>query len=175
MTDFGGLRGLIRLINRLESDPGKIKLTVLSREEHQRVAEEIRDELLTFSAAEDIQVETRTGEYLNEIAIIHTGKNKYTLSQDYQGPHFSEINRYACRITPETAGLLVFHTDSPGIVHEVSKVLAHHKINISSMNLSREQKGRDALLVSLTDEPIPTDVITSIQNLPRVDRVLSLH
>jgi len=40
---------------------------------------------------------------------------------------------------------------------------------------AREQKGKNALLVSLTDEEITPDVVDLIEQLPQITKVISLQ
>ncbi|MGI6186965.1 MAG: ACT domain-containing protein, partial [Brevibacillus sp.] len=85
------------------------------------------------------------------------------------------INYCPCRIPPQSHGLLVYHNDYPGVIYDVSRILADNQINISKLNVSREQKGKNALLVSVTDEAITPDVVTAIEKLPQITRVISLQ
>lgn len=176
MSDFSGLQSFAQLFDRLEEGLEQAKLTVLSRDHYEQISKEMLEGLANINLREDkIRVETRTGEYLNEIATLETGKNKYTIALDREGVYISELNGFACRVTPDAHGLLVFHQDSPGIVHEVSKTLAERNMNIYSMNLSREQKGKNALLVLLTDESVAPSVVSSIEKLPKIDQVFCIQ
>lgn len=175
MTDFSGLLTLARIIYQFEGRADGANLTVLTHENREDIARFIIEGLLGPAPQHKIHIETSSGEYSNHLAILEIGNNEYTFAKDYQGVHISEINEYTCRITPNCHGILVYHQDYPGVVYDVSRVLAEHKINIFSMNVSREQKGKNALLVSLTDEEIPSNLMSVIQQLPQVKQVLSLQ
>ncbi len=175
MTDFSGLRTLAQIIYQFEGRMDGASLTILSHENREDIARLIIEGLLGQTPDHKLHIETSSGEYSNHLAIIENGNNEYTFSKDYQGVFISEINDYTCRITPNCHGILVYHQDYPGVIYDVSRVLAEYKINISSMNVSREQKGKNALLVSLTDEEIPAILLTRIQQLPQVNQVLSIQ
>ncbi|RXT08192.1 ACT domain-containing protein [Ammoniphilus sp. CFH 90114] len=175
MTDFSGLQQLTSLIRNIEAQMEGAKLMILTHEHREEIARHMVEGLVGPSREHKVRIETSSGEYMNQLAILEIGGNKYTFSKDHQGMFISEINYYTCRITPNSHGILVYHQDYPGVIHDVSRVLAENKINISSMNVSREQKGKSALLVSLTDEEIPQSLLSRLQQLPQVQQVLSLQ
>lgn len=175
MTDLSGLRQLTQLIRHFEKKVEGAKLRILTHEHREEIARLMTEGLLGTDPNGKIRIETSSGEFLNHLAILEVGGNKYTFSKDHQGVFISEINYYTCRITPHSHGILVYHQDYPGVIHDVSRVLADNKINIFSMNVSREQKGKSALLVSLTDEEIPSAILQRLQQLPQVQQVLSLQ
>jgi L-serine dehydratase len=175
MTNWSGLFHLGQLVRGFELQVEGAVFTILTHENREEIARCFLDGLVGTERAHQVKIEFSSGEYVNKIAVLQIGENKYTFSQDDQGPYISEINYYTCRITADANGLLVYHSDNPGVVHDVSRVLAENKINIFSLNVSREQKGKSALLVSLTDEAIPGNVVTNIKELPQVEMVLSLR
>lgn len=175
MTDYSGLRALARLIRSFEKEVKGANLMILFHEHREEIARHIVEGLLGDDLSHKIRIETSSGEYMNQLAILRLARNEYTFSRDHQGVFISEINEYTCRITPYSHGILVYHQDYPGVIHDVSRVLAENQINIFSMNVSREQKGKSALLVSLTDEEIPVALLTKLEKLPQVRQVLSLQ
>ncbi len=145
---------------------------------HDRREEVIKELLAGLSEASPdakIAVENSSGEYASHLAVLNVGGNKYTFAKDFREVYISEINYYSCRITPDSYGILVYHHDYPGVVHDVSRILADHQINISKLNVSREQKGKNALLVSLTDEEITAETVKLIEQLPQVTKAISLR
>jgi L-serine dehydratase len=175
MTNLPGLVHLGELIRGFEPQVNGAVFTILTHENREEIARYFTDGLVGSDNAHKVKIEISSGEYVNKIAVLQIGENKYTFSKDHNDLYISEINYYTCRITADANGLLVYHTDYPGVVHEVSRVLAENRINIFSLNVSREQKGKSALLVSLTDESIPGGVVTNIKELPQVEQVLVLR
>lgn len=174
MVNYAGLVELGKLIRHLEQEIGDALLNILTHEHREDIARNLITGLLGTAPNRTIKIETSSGEYTNEIAVLQTDKNKYRLEKDHQTVFISRINHYSCRIVPGTYGILVYHTDYPGVIRDVSRILAEHQINISSMNVSREQKGKNALLVSLTDERIHENVTEMIQRLPQITNVVAL-
>ncbi|MGD8189282.1 ACT domain-containing protein [Brevibacillus ginsengisoli] len=175
MIDLSKLRSLASLIYRMEPVFSHASLTNLSNDNRDEVTKYLQEGLMEGNPTLSISIQTSSGEYANHLAILTVGSNKYTFAKDYQEPYISEINYFSARITADTNGMLVFHRDYPGVVFDVSRILADHQINISKLNVSREQKGENALLVSLTDEEITAEVIKQIEQLPQVTRVISLQ
>lgn len=70
--------------------------------------------------------------------------------------------------------LMTRHHDTPGVIAEVTKVLALHNINIAFLNVSRKTRGSEALLVAETDDPIEQVVLEHVQKVPGMIMVRSL-
>jgi L-serine dehydratase len=70
--------------------------------------------------------------------------------------------------------LLTKHRDRPGVISEVTKVLAVHGINIAFLDVSRKTRGLDALLLAQTDDPIPDLVVEHVRRIPEVTAVRTL-
>lgn len=170
MTDFAGLTELGQLIHRFEPKMEGAVLTILAHENREEITRALKAGL-----AAEIAVQHSSGEYTNHLAVLKVGNQKYTFARDYRETYISEIGYSACRITPGSHGVLVYHTDYPGVISDVSRILADSQINISKLNVSREQKGKMALLISVTDEEIPLDVLRELEQLPQVTRVVSLQ
>jgi L-serine dehydratase len=170
MTNAEELRDLARLIRRLEPNLAGASLTILAYDHRDEIAKALVEGLGT-----DVPVQTSSGEYANHLAVFRVGGNKYTIARDWREVYIAEINYCPCRIPPQSKGLLVYHIDYPGVIYDVSRILADNRINISKLNVSREQKGKNALLVSITDEEITPDVAAAIEKLPQITRVFSLQ
>ncbi|GAB6935842.1 MAG: L-serine ammonia-lyase, iron-sulfur-dependent subunit beta [Calditerricola sp.] len=79
-----------------------------------------------------------------------------------------ELNGFALKLSGNHPALLVLHEDRYGMIAAVSNVLAKHAINIGHMEVSRRERGREALMVIETDQGIPGDAIQEIAAIPHV-------
>lgn len=70
--------------------------------------------------------------------------------------------------------LMTKHRDEPGVIAEITKVLALHGINIAFLDVSRKMRGSEAMLLAETDDPIPSEVLEHVKGLPGVLMVRSL-
>jgi L-serine dehydratase len=87
----------------------------------------------------------------------------------------TEINEFSVEFMGEYPTLVLLYADSPGMVAEITKVLAAAGVNIAQMKVSREGRGRTALAVIETDEKIREEVIEKIRKLPKIDRVMFIE
>ncbi|WP_232695843.1 ACT domain-containing protein [Brevibacillus daliensis] len=175
MTDYSGLRYLAEQLERLEPQITEAHLMVMTSEHREQIVTLLLDGLRKLNPEINVKVETSSGEYASQLAQLRTVNNNYTFSKDYKEIYISEINSFSCRITANSHGVLVYHVDYPGVIHDVSRILAKYEINISKLNVSREQKGKMALLVSITDHEIPEDAIKQIEQLEKVSKAISLR
>lgn len=71
--------------------------------------------------------------------------------------------------------LVVHNEDRPGHVADVTSALAHHGINIATINLYRDKRGGYAVMVAETDQPIPENVVKWIGHLEGIIKVTYLN
>lgn len=69
-----------------------------------------------------------------------------------------EINRLKLEFTGQYPTLITRHTDNPGIVAKITRVLSDHHINIAFMSVYRQDKGKDAVMVIESDNTIKKDL-----------------
>jgi L-serine dehydratase len=174
MRNYTELVQLGKRIRHFEPYITEATLTILTHEDREEIARRLIEGLLGPTPDRRIKIETSSGEYTNEVAILYIGKNKYTFEKDHHEVFISKMNHYSCRITADAYGILAYHTDYPGVVRDVSRILAENRINISSMKVSREQKGKNALLVALTDEEIPEETISKIERIQQITKIVPL-
>ncbi len=67
--------------------------------------------------------------------------------------------------------LIVRHRDEPGAISDITRVVGEMRINIAFLEVSRRQRGSDALLVAQTDDPLTEDVLVRLRQLPGVQQV----
>lgn len=75
-------------------------------------------------------------------------------------------------ISAEAPTLIIPHLDRPGVVSEISRVLAKNGINIGVMRLSREAKGQASVIVLEIDGSIPEDLPHKLAQLRYITEVV---
>ena len=78
------------------------------------------------------------------------------------------INGFQTRFKGDSPVLLLFYRDRPGMISEVTKILADEVINIASLYCSRKQRGKDAFMEIDVDSPISSAALKRICSLPDV-------
>lgn len=77
----------------------------------------------------------------------------------------TEINELGVELSGEYPTLIVRHQDEPGVIAEVSHVLAQLNVNIAFMKVFRHGRGRDAYMCIETDTPVTKEMQMIIRQL----------
>jgi L-serine dehydratase len=80
----------------------------------------------------------------------------------------TEINGFPIRLSGNAHTLLVLHEDRYGMIAAVSNVLTKYQINIGHMEVSRRERGSEALMVIEVDSPISEEAVEEINQIPHV-------
>lgn len=83
----------------------------------------------------------------------------------------TRIDAFEVEATGELPLLVVRHHDQPGEIAAVTRLLAEGGVNIASMQVSRERKGADALMLISTDAEISPSIAEKIAQQPGVNGV----
>ncbi|MBB5172118.1 L-serine ammonia-lyase, iron-sulfur-dependent subunit beta [Texcoconibacillus texcoconensis] len=86
-----------------------------------------------------------------------------------------ELNGFALRLSGNHPAILVVHNDRYGAIASVSTALANEEINIGHMEVSRKEKGEQALMVIEVDQNVGDDVLEQLQQLDTVEKVTKIH
>lgn len=70
--------------------------------------------------------------------------------------------------------LVLLHQDLPGVVSQVTSLLATAQINIAQMRVSREKKGAQALAIVETDQAIEPAALVLMRKLPAVHQAMAI-
>ncbi len=81
-----------------------------------------------------------------------------------------DINGFQARFKGDSPTLLMFYRDRPGMISEVTQIIAEERINIASLMCSRKQRGKEAFMQIDVDSPIGSDALARICALPDVAR-----
>jgi L-serine dehydratase len=72
------------------------------------------------------------------------------------------INGFATHFKGDSPTLLLFYRDRPGMISEVTKIIADEAINIASLACSRKQRGKDAFMQIDVDSPLSKEALARI-------------
>ena len=81
-----------------------------------------------------------------------------------------KINGFQTRFKGDSPTLLLFYRDRPGMISEVTKVIAEEGINIASLYCSRKQRGKDAFMQIDVDSPLSKAALERIGSTADVAR-----
>lgn len=74
------------------------------------------------------------------------------------------IDGYEMELSLQSPTIVIMQYDRKGIVTQISGIMTKHNINIANMKLIRKEKGEIACCIIETDEYIPDEIETVIQN-----------
>ena len=85
------------------------------------------------------------------------------------------INGFETEYSAQSSALIIRQYNRPGVVSEVSGVLAGHGINIAVMRVSRSARGETAFCIIETDDWIPREVEATLRELPNIISVRAIN
>jgi L-serine dehydratase len=86
-----------------------------------------------------------------------------------------ELNSFLLRLSGNHPAILVVHNDRYGVIASVLNVLAKHEINIGHMEVSRKEKGKEALMVIELDQNVDEHLLGEVASLPYISKVTKIH
>ncbi|GAF66114.1 L-serine dehydratase subunit beta [Bacillus sp. TS-2] len=86
-----------------------------------------------------------------------------------------ELNGFQLKLSGNHPAILVVHNDRFGVIAAVSNILARHEMNIGHMEVSRKEKGEEALMVIEVDQNVDSHVLKELDQLPHIEHVTKIH
>lgn len=83
----------------------------------------------------------------------------------------TQLDGVQVNFSGDSTTLVVHNEDRPGLVSEVSSLLAFSRVNIATMQLFRDRRGGSAVMVVEIDSPLPRQAISMLEQLSGVSRV----
>lgn len=78
------------------------------------------------------------------------------------------INGFSAHFKGDSPTLLLFYRDRPGMISEITGIIADEGINIASLACSRKQRGKDAFMQIDVDSPMSKEALAHICATPDV-------
>ncbi|MEB3287954.1 MAG: L-serine ammonia-lyase, iron-sulfur-dependent subunit beta [Vampirovibrionales bacterium] len=79
--------------------------------------------------------------------------------------YISKINDYNVSLKGELPTILIHYKDQPGMIWQVTKVLAEHQINIASLTCNRSQRGVSAFMTITLDSLPQKEDVAKIEHI----------
>jgi D-3-phosphoglycerate dehydrogenase len=74
-------------------------------------------------------------------------------------PKIVKMRNFTTDFQPEEHMLVITYTDRPGLIGKIGTILGEEGLNIGNMNLGRQERAGEAMVVLSTDTPIGQRVI----------------
>lgn len=82
------------------------------------------------------------------------------------------IDGFDTEFTGEFNTIITIHDDRPGMIAKAASFLAEKGINIAQMKVSRESRGKTALMVIEVDDEVPEGLQSALSNMNHVQRAM---
>lgn len=82
--------------------------------------------------------------------------------------YVSKIDGHNVNIRGEMPTLILFYKDQPGMIWQVTKILAEQHINIATLTCNRNQRGVEAFMIITLDSLPPAEAVAAIQAIPDI-------
>jgi D-3-phosphoglycerate dehydrogenase len=89
-------------------------------------------------------------------------------------PRIVNVDGFEIDATPIGAMVITQHRDVPGMIGKVGTLLGESNVNISTMQVSRNEIGGAAIMVLSVDRPAGDATIAGLRAIPGIDSVRSL-
>ena len=156
------LKGLLTPI--LNESVNFINAPLIAKERGIRVVEAKSNEVKDYTSM--ISVTIKTGKKKTFAAGVIFGR---------QEPRIVRIDKFKVEVIPEGRIFVVYNNDKPGVIGNIGTILSQSGVNISRLNLSREQIDGQAMVVLGTDSIVARDVIDKLRQLPNIRSVTELE
>jgi D-3-phosphoglycerate dehydrogenase len=122
---------------------------------------------------------TQAGAFSNLITLIveTEGGKKRTISGTlFEGaPRIVRLRDYSMDFAPDEHMLLLNYTDRPGMIGQIGTIMGAHGINIASMNLGRQEKKGEAMVILSLDSAVPCEVVEEMKAAIEATYIRAIH
>ena len=114
--------------------------------------------------------------YLNQIDVnIITKENTFTISGAVFGkgePRIVAVNGYQFDVIPTLYMLVAENIDKPGMIGQIGTILGVSKVNIATMQVSRNLQGERAMMFLTVDSEVAQDSLKLLSNVEGILNVM---
>ena len=123
----------------------------------------------------NIEKHPSIGGYTNYLEVELTNDKESVILGASTNPGYGErlikVNEYQVDFKPSEHILIIEHTDRPGIIGELGALLGEDLVNIASMQLARQSKEGDAIVLFTLDNKVPDKTLSKILEINSIHKV----
>lgn len=91
------------------------------------------------------------------------------------GVRIIALNGFSIDFYPEGHLLYIQHTDVPGVIGSVGRILGDHSVNIATMQVGRKEKGGEAIMMLSFDKPLENSFLEAFNQIKEIVSILPLE
>jgi D-3-phosphoglycerate dehydrogenase len=156
------LKGLLTPI--LNESINFINASLIAKERGIRVVEAKSNEVKDYTSMISVTIKTAKEKTCAAGAIF--GRRE---------PRIVRIDKFNVEVIPEGRIFVVYNNDKPGVIGNIGTILSKSGVNISRLNLSREQIDGQAMVVLGTDSVVTPNVVDKLRKLPNIRSITELE
>lgn len=80
----------------------------------------------------------------------------------------TEVQGFPVSLLGDQQAFVLIYKDQPGMIWQVTKIIAEHQVNIATLQCSRRQRGVEAFMTITLDSALPHDAIEQIHTISGV-------
>jgi D-3-phosphoglycerate dehydrogenase len=122
----------------------------------------------------DVRSTDRTSGYASTLRVTG-GTTSIAGTSAFGGPRIVAVDGFEIDAVPSGPMLVTRHRDVPGMIGKVGTILGEASVNISTMQVSREDAGGDALMILSTDRRVAAETIERIRAIGGIKSVRALE
>ncbi|SDK93626.1 phosphoglycerate dehydrogenase [Natronincola ferrireducens] len=119
--------------------------------------------------------ETVNGDYMNLIRLNITANNKvFTVAGTVfakKDLRIVDVNGFEFDVNPTPYMLIANNIDKPGMIGQIGTLLGASKINIATMQVGRNVKGHEAMMVLTVDSEVTKETLKLISNVEGILKI----
>ncbi|WP_127497204.1 L-serine ammonia-lyase, iron-sulfur-dependent subunit beta [Paenibacillus glycanilyticus] len=81
------------------------------------------------------------------------------------------VDGFKVKLTGQYPTLVIWHTDSPGMIAEVTRLLQEEGINIGYMSVDRKNRSGQAMMAIETDQAISAELLEKLNGYPGIQAI----
>ena len=120
-------------------------------------------------------IESKENSPVNLLTVkVHTKKGMFTAAGNVNPEgevRIKDINGYQFDIEPAAFMLAVNNEDKPGMIGQIGTLLGASKVNIATMQVSRNQQNGVAMMFLTVDSEVGKETIRLLQGLDGISKV----
>lgn len=114
--------------------------------------------------------ERESGPFRSSI-VVAAGEHRLSGTVLPHGPRIVDIDGFEVDAVPEGAMLVTRHSDVPGMVGRIGTILGDAHVNISTMQVARDARGGEAMMVLEVDRAVDRTVLDAIARADGISSV----
>ncbi|HWO98172.1 MAG TPA: phosphoglycerate dehydrogenase [Bacillus sp. (in: firmicutes)] len=154
----GVLAGFLK--DRVDHPVNEVNASMIAKQRGITFGEKVSNESLGYATLIEVMVK---GDH-----------SSFTITGTYvegYGPRIVSLQSFDIDFYPEGHLLYILHTDQPGVIGNVGKVLGDHHVNIATMQVGRKKKGGEAIMMLSVDKQLDDTILSTLQSVEEIVRV----